>query len=202
MGRLSVTYRKRNQQEIRRCAFLPIIAGAALTMVSIIMSGDQIDLLLQNQEPTPFWARKSKPGSTSLERAGQPASSRLSAKTPRSSRRSAWPRPETGPRGRRRDCRDRLVGGAGALRTVDGAKVPSVANAGNDKATGEACSPYIVRVSFSNSQSTGRWGRGWSNRDRSLTLARDQLPLTERPGARLSGVNSRRSAKPRISVPT
>ncbi|MEM6488526.1 MAG: ABC transporter substrate-binding protein [Pseudomonadota bacterium] len=36
---------------------------------------------------------------------------------------------------------------------VDGAEVPLiVANAGNDIATGEACSPYVVRVSFSNSQ--------------------------------------------------
>ena len=42
----------------------------------------------------------------------------------------------------------------GAVRDfVDGAKVPLiVANAGNDKATGEACSPYITRVSFSNGQ--------------------------------------------------
>jgi hypothetical protein len=42
----------------------------------------------------------------------------------------------------------------GAIRdTVDGAGVPLiVANAGNDEATGEACSPYITRISFSNSQ--------------------------------------------------
>jgi len=42
----------------------------------------------------------------------------------------------------------------GAVRDfVHQAKVPLiVANAGNDKATGEACSPYIVRVSFSNGQ--------------------------------------------------
>ncbi|WP_246026665.1 ABC transporter substrate-binding protein [Paracoccus luteus] len=36
---------------------------------------------------------------------------------------------------------------------VDGAKVPLiVANAGNDEATGKACSPYITRISFSNAQ--------------------------------------------------
>ncbi|GAB4287217.1 MAG: ABC transporter substrate-binding protein [Roseovarius sp.] len=42
----------------------------------------------------------------------------------------------------------------GAVRDfVDGAKVPLiVANAGNDKATGESCSAYISRVSFSNGQ--------------------------------------------------
>ena len=42
----------------------------------------------------------------------------------------------------------------GAVRDfVDGAKVPLiVANAGNDAATGEACSKYITRVSFSNGQ--------------------------------------------------
>lgn len=42
----------------------------------------------------------------------------------------------------------------GAVRDfVDGSKVPLiVANAGNDEATGEACSKYVVRVSFSNSQ--------------------------------------------------
>ncbi len=42
----------------------------------------------------------------------------------------------------------------GAVRDlVHGAEVPLiVANAGNDQATGERCSPYIVRLSFSNSQ--------------------------------------------------
>jgi len=42
----------------------------------------------------------------------------------------------------------------GALRDfIDGAEVPLiVANAGNNAATGAACSPYIVRVSFSNGQ--------------------------------------------------
>lgn len=42
----------------------------------------------------------------------------------------------------------------GAVRDfVDGAKVPLiVTNAGNDQATGERCSKYIVRVSFSNGQ--------------------------------------------------
>ncbi|MCA8929988.1 MAG: ABC transporter substrate-binding protein, partial [Alphaproteobacteria bacterium] len=42
----------------------------------------------------------------------------------------------------------------GAVRDlVDGAKTPLiVANAGNDNATGKDCSPYIVRLSFSNSQ--------------------------------------------------
>lgn len=50
----------------------------------------------------------------------------------------------------------------GAVRDfVHNSKVPLiVANAGNDKATGAACSPYIVRVSFSNSQVNrplGRW---------------------------------------------
>jgi branched-chain amino acid transport system substrate-binding protein len=42
----------------------------------------------------------------------------------------------------------------GAVRdVVHGAGVPLiVANAGNDEATGEACSPYIVRMSFSNGQ--------------------------------------------------
>ena len=42
----------------------------------------------------------------------------------------------------------------GAVRDfVDGAKVPLiVANAGNDNATGDACSAYITRVSFSNGQ--------------------------------------------------
>jgi branched-chain amino acid transport system substrate-binding protein len=50
----------------------------------------------------------------------------------------------------------------GAMRDfVDGAKVPLiVANAGNDEATGAACSPYITRVSFSNAQVNrpmGQW---------------------------------------------
>jgi branched-chain amino acid transport system substrate-binding protein len=50
----------------------------------------------------------------------------------------------------------------GAVRDmVDGAGVPLiVANAGNDEATGEACSPWITRVSFSNGQVNrpmGRW---------------------------------------------
>ena len=50
----------------------------------------------------------------------------------------------------------------GAVRDfVDGNKVPLiVANAGNDEATGEACSKYIVRVSFSNAQVNrpmGQW---------------------------------------------
>ena len=50
----------------------------------------------------------------------------------------------------------------GAVRDfVDGAEVPLiVATAGNDKATGEACSPYIPRVSFSNGQVSrpmGEW---------------------------------------------
>lgn len=50
----------------------------------------------------------------------------------------------------------------GALRDfVHGAKVPLVvANAGNDDATGPRCSPYIVRVSFSNGSITrvmGPW---------------------------------------------
>jgi len=42
----------------------------------------------------------------------------------------------------------------GAMRDfIDSAEVPLiVANAGNNKATGESCSPYIVRVSFSNAQ--------------------------------------------------
>jgi branched-chain amino acid transport system substrate-binding protein len=42
----------------------------------------------------------------------------------------------------------------GAIRdVVDGAGVPLiVANAGNDEATGEACAPYITRMSFSNGQ--------------------------------------------------
>ncbi|WP_239494683.1 ABC transporter substrate-binding protein [Roseovarius amoyensis] len=42
----------------------------------------------------------------------------------------------------------------GAVRDfVDGAQVPLiVANAGNDNATGDACSAYITRVSFSNAQ--------------------------------------------------
>ena len=42
----------------------------------------------------------------------------------------------------------------GAIRdVVDGAGVPLiVSNAGNDEATGETCSPYITRVSFSNHQ--------------------------------------------------
>jgi branched-chain amino acid transport system substrate-binding protein len=50
----------------------------------------------------------------------------------------------------------------GAVRDfVDGSKVPLiVANAGNDNATGDACSKYIVRVSFSNGQVNrpmGQW---------------------------------------------
>lgn len=50
----------------------------------------------------------------------------------------------------------------GAIRdVVDGAGVPLiVSNAGNDEATGEACSPYITRVSFSNHQVNrpmGKW---------------------------------------------
>lgn len=42
----------------------------------------------------------------------------------------------------------------GAVRDfADGSKVPIiVANAGNDEMTGERCSPYVIRVSFSNSQ--------------------------------------------------
>ena len=50
---------------------------------------------------------------------------------------------------------------AGLRDTVHAAKVPLVvANAGNDKMTGERCSPYVVRVSFSNSQVNrpmGKW---------------------------------------------
>lgn len=50
----------------------------------------------------------------------------------------------------------------GAIRDfVHGAQVPLiVANAGNDEATGERCSPYITRLSFSNGQVNrpmGRW---------------------------------------------
>lgn len=50
----------------------------------------------------------------------------------------------------------------GAVRDfIDGAKTPLiVANAGNDEATGERCSKYITRVSFSNSQVNrpmGKW---------------------------------------------
>jgi branched-chain amino acid transport system substrate-binding protein len=50
----------------------------------------------------------------------------------------------------------------GALRDfVHSSKTPLiVANAGNDEATGERCSPYITRVSFSNAQVTrpmGKW---------------------------------------------
>jgi len=50
----------------------------------------------------------------------------------------------------------------GAVRDmVHGAGVPLiVANAGNDEATGEACSPYITRMSFSNGQVNrpmGKW---------------------------------------------
>ncbi len=50
----------------------------------------------------------------------------------------------------------------GAIRDlVHGAKTPLiVANAGNDEATGEACSPYITRLSFSNMQVNrpmGQW---------------------------------------------
>jgi len=50
----------------------------------------------------------------------------------------------------------------GAIRdTVDDAGLPLiVANAGNDEATGEACSPYITRISFSNAQVNrpmGQW---------------------------------------------
>jgi len=48
----------------------------------------------------------------------------------------------------------------GALRDfVHGTKTPLiVANAGNDAATGERCSPYIIRVSFSNSSITRPMG--------------------------------------------
>ncbi|ALI56529.1 penicillin-binding protein activator [Celeribacter marinus] len=50
----------------------------------------------------------------------------------------------------------------GAVRdVVHGAQVPLiVANAGNDGATGESCSPYITRMSFSNGQINrpmGQW---------------------------------------------
>lgn len=50
----------------------------------------------------------------------------------------------------------------GAIRdVVDGSKVPLiVANAGNDEATGEQCSAYITRMSFSNQQVNrpmGKW---------------------------------------------
>jgi branched-chain amino acid transport system substrate-binding protein len=50
----------------------------------------------------------------------------------------------------------------GAIRDfVDASQVPLVvANAGNDEATGEACSSYIIRVSFSNAQINrpmGQW---------------------------------------------
>lgn len=50
----------------------------------------------------------------------------------------------------------------GAVRDmVDGAGVPLVvANAGNDEATGAACSPYITRMSFSNQQVNRPMG-GW-----------------------------------------
>ncbi len=50
---------------------------------------------------------------------------------------------------------------AGLRDTVDAAKVPLiVANAGNNMMTGERCSPYVVRVSFSNGQVNrpmGKW---------------------------------------------
>ena len=56
----------------------------------------------------------------------------------------------------------RVHGVLGAIRdTVDGAGVPLiVSNAGNDEATGEQCSPYITRISFSNAQVNrpmGKW---------------------------------------------
>lgn len=49
----------------------------------------------------------------------------------------------------------------GAIRdVVDGAGVPLiVSNAGNDEATGEACSPFITRVSFSNHQVNAPMGQ-------------------------------------------
>jgi len=49
----------------------------------------------------------------------------------------------------------------GAVRDfVHGAKVPViVANAGNNEATGERCSPYIIRVSFSNAQMNRPMGK-------------------------------------------
>jgi len=65
----------------------------------------------------------------------------------------------------------------GAVRDfVHGAKVPLiVANAGNDEATGEHCSPYVVRLSFSNGQVNrpmGTWLAGQGVR-RVFTLAPD-----------------------------
>jgi branched-chain amino acid transport system substrate-binding protein len=65
----------------------------------------------------------------------------------------------------------------GALRDlVDGAGVPLiVANAGNDEATGTACSPWITRMSFSNGQVNrpmGTWMAGQGIR-KVFTLAPD-----------------------------
>lgn len=65
----------------------------------------------------------------------------------------------------------------GALRDfVNGAQVPLiVANAGNDTATGADCSPYITRVSFSNSQVNRPMGPWLRDRgvSRVYTLAPD-----------------------------
>jgi branched-chain amino acid transport system substrate-binding protein len=65
----------------------------------------------------------------------------------------------------------------GAVRDmVHGAGVPLiVANAGNDEATGEACSPWITRLSFSNGQVNrpmGTWMAGQGIR-RVFTIAPD-----------------------------
>jgi branched-chain amino acid transport system substrate-binding protein len=65
----------------------------------------------------------------------------------------------------------------GAVRDmVDGAGVPLVvANAGNDEATGAACSPYITRMSFSNQQVNRPMG-GWMKEqgiNKVFTLAPD-----------------------------
>lgn len=59
---------------------------------------------------------------------------------------------------------------------VHGAEVPLVvANAGNDEATGEDCSPFITRVSFSNGQVNRPMGRWLAEQgvERVYTLAAD-----------------------------
>lgn len=79
----------------------------------------------------------------------------------------------------------------GAIRDfVDGAEVPLiVANAGNDEATGEACSPYVVRVSFSNGQVNRPMGTWLAENDikKIYTLAPDYAAGRQMIGAFTEG---------------
>ncbi|MGB1006089.1 MAG: ABC transporter substrate-binding protein [Thalassobaculaceae bacterium] len=139
---------------------LPIIAGAALTMVGMTQPAQaetKVGLLLPKSGTYAVLGKEIEAGfNLALEQAGRTGEFTIVGE-------DTEIKPAVGLAKARKlvleDEVDVIVGIVssgvlGALRNfVDGAKVPLiVANAGNDKATGESCSPYIVRVSFSNSQ--------------------------------------------------